>query len=152
MNLAPGELLGFALLGVGIVRVIWRSTRVGSIRRAAVTQPASFQSRVAVKYRYGAIPGWAQRVKGPMELRIRGQVVEVSMARPFPGIVLGVNCYLHGPETVMSTDSDRAPSKQKGWIVLTGIQSGKRLEVAILPHGPQEEVLHALQTAGVRMG
>ena len=152
MSIPAGELLFWILLAVGIGRIAWRSLRSNPTRRSALAEPASFHARVSVKYRYGAIPGWAQRVKGPMELRIRGPFVELAMARPFPGELLGANRYLHGSETVMAVDGERAPTKGVGWIVLTSKQDKKVVEVAILPHGPLNELLTAIRSAGVRDG
>lgn len=148
------------IIALGVGRIGWQAYRLTPTRRAAFAEPVTFCDRVSVKFRYGSplgwnrslLPAWNRRVAGPMELRTRGPFVEVSMATPFPGVLLGVNRYLRGPETVMTTDRDQAPSKEDGWIILRGIQGGKRVEVAILPHGPNDEVLHALQAAGVRMG
>jgi hypothetical protein len=152
VNPPLGPLLLIVILAVGVVRLIRQTVRASAVRRPALDTPASFRARVSVKHRYGAIPGWAQRVKGPMELLIRGPYLEIAMARPFPGALLGVNRYLFGPETVLTTDPGRAPSKGQGWIVLAGKQDGKPVEVAIMPHVPRDQVLNALQAAGVRMG
>lgn len=86
-----------------------------------------------------------------MELRIRGPFVELGMARPFPGELLGVNRYLRGSETLMTVDGERAP-RGEGWIVLTSKQDTRVVEVAILPHGPRNELLTAIRSAGVRDG
>src|SRR5258708_37380507 len=86
-----------------------------------------------------------------MELNSRGPFLELSMRAPFPGVLLGVNRYLRGPETVMTLNSQRALKGGEGWIVLTGKQGTKTVEVAILPHGHREGLLTALRGAGVRV-
>ncbi len=112
---------------------IWsRRHRQAPLQREIRTRDVTFRAvldRVKVS-EPGRRPTWAG-VTAPMDLLVRGDAIEVSSAVAPVRVVMGLECYFPAAQT--SIELSRSPSLiyRGDWIVLTGRQAGRDIQVAI---------------------
>ena len=112
---------------------IWsRRHREAPLRREIRARDVSFrmipdQVRVSDP---GGWPKWAG-VSAPMSLFVKGDAIEVSSTVAALRVVMGLEYYFPAAET--SIELSRSPSRifRRDWIVLTGRQAGKDIQVAV---------------------
>ena len=132
-------------------RIWFRRHREAPLRREVRTRNVTFGTvldRVKVSDS-GGWPKWVE-VSAPMGLFVRGDAIEVSSSVAPLRVVMGLEYYLPAAET--SIEMSRSPSRirRKDWIVLTGRQGGKDIQVAITTtnHHALLQAWNALFTAG----
>ena len=131
---------------------IWlRRHREAPLRRELRTRDVTFQAVLArVKVSdSGGWPKWVE-VSAPMGLFLRGDAIEVSSSVAVLRVVMGLEYYL--PAAGTSVELSRWPSRvyRKDWIVLTGQQAGREIQVAITTANDHMllQAWNALVTAG----
>jgi hypothetical protein len=132
-------------------RIWFRRHREAPLRREIRARDVTFRmipDQVKVSDS-GGWPKWAG-VSAPMGLFVRGDAIEVSSTVAPLRVVMGLEYYFPAAETPI--ELSRSPSRiyRRDWIVLTGRQAGKDIQVAVTTMNRSRllEAWNALVTAG----
>ena len=112
-------------------RIWFRRHREAPLRREIRTRDVTFRAVLdRVKVSEPGRRTWAG-VTAPMDLLVRGDAIEVSSTVAPVRVVMGLEYYFPAAQT--SIELSRSPSLiyRGDWIVLTGRQAGKDIQVAI---------------------
>jgi hypothetical protein len=144
--------LGFVAIvfAIIVVRNQLQQRRTASRRRSIAAQDVIYSADVDVKVMRDS-GAWSRKTLGFMELVIRKNSIEISHTTSNLGGFLGNGWYFDAGETTI--ESTQAPSLSiypREWIVLSGINDGKRCQLAIAAKGMLGEMWLELTSAGAQ--
>jgi len=137
------------IIVVVVVRIQIRDRRMQPLRAVVNEQDVSYQIGVDVKYRTGL--GWSRKTLLGMKLIVRSHSIQVTLGRSPLARSLGSDWTFEAAKTTMC--KSRSPSsrfRQRDWIILSGMELEKKVELAISETEHTEEVWEALAGCGVQ--
>jgi hypothetical protein len=87
---------------------------------------------------------------GPMSVIVHGDAFEVSCTLAALRAAFGMEYYFEARETTVGVSRLRSPIYRSDWIVVTGQQTGREIQLAIMKKNGHE--LHAIWSALVGAG
>jgi len=142
--------IGGALLIVVLVETQFRTRRERSVRAELASRPVIYRERVVAKF---MLPSgrWPGRMSRGMEIVVQDGVVAVIFANRLARILLGTERYFSASEAVAQVSlAPSAGYPRRRWVVLA-TESGEPRPVAVATRSDLQNLVSALQAAGVRV-
>jgi hypothetical protein len=142
--------IGGVLLIAALVETQFRRRRERSVRIELASLPVIYREGVAAKF-MSPSGRWPSRTSRGMEIVVQDGVVAVVLANGLARSLLGTERYFSASET--KAQVSLAPSvgyPRRRWVVLA-TESGNPRPIAVATRSDPQNLLSALQAAGVRV-
>jgi hypothetical protein len=133
-----------AAVATGSFLVYRKRSREAPLRQVVRSHAVTYKTSVQVRQR-DELSGAESDIRGPMNLIVRTEFIEISSPVTFLAAALGMEFYFPAAAVTIETHRSRWGRE---WIRLTGESAGKVIQLSIANRKDMREIWDALADAG----